>query len=359
MIGIFKKLLYPPRYLLMPAAGININDKCIRYLEFTKSHRETLVKSCGEIPLPENAIKEGEVLNKNILTKALLDIKGRISTHFINVSVSEEKSYIFDCSIPNIEDKDIRQAIEFKLEENVPYKADEVYFEYEIVKRPKIKSDEILVSVAVVPKKIINDYGDAMRSIGLFPVSFEVESKAIARSVIKNKNKNYLIININEDSSIFSICTGTIVRLTSVIPIGSSAVKNNLQKTGQELFDASGQIRDTIFSSNTSYDDDAFSAFLGFYSILKDELNKFIEFIATKSDAALPGKIDTIILCGQSASLPGFLNYIKQNSTIDVEFANIWSNVFDLDAKIPEMKFSNSLNFATASGLALLNIKNA
>ncbi len=361
MIGIFKKLLYPPRYLLMPAAGININDKCIRYLEFVKSHTGLSIQNYGEIALPENIIKEGEILNKNALTKILLDLKNKLSTTFINVSISEEKSYIFDCFVPHVEEKDIPQAIEFKLEENVPYKADEVYFEYELIKKPKIANEEILLSVAVVPKKIIDDYGEIMKSIGLSPVSFEVESRAIARSVIKDKSKNYLIININEDSSIFSLCTGNIVRLTSVMPIGSSVIKNNLLKIGKDLFDKDGRIIDEIFLSKTSYDDDTFSAFLGFYSILKDELNTFIEFTASKSNARnfLPEKIHKIILCGQSTFLPGFLNYMRQNSSTDVELANVWSNIFDLNQNVPEMKFSNSLDFATASGLALLNIHNA
>ncbi len=350
-----KKIFLPPKYLLMKPAGVNINDRSIRYAEFSSKKDKKILKNFGEIIISEGVLSEGEILNKNLFTKILLDVKKELSTTFIKVSISEEKTYIFDCLIPNVDDKDIAQAIEFKLEENVPYKSSEVYFEYEIVRKPKISADEILLSVAVVPKKIIDDYIEIMQSIGLFPVAFEVESKAIAKSVIKEKSKNHLIININEDSSIFSICTGKIVRLTSVLAIGSSAVKNNLLKIDPSFFKENGEFTDKAFISDTSYSNDIFSALLSFYSIIKDDLNKFIEFIHAKSgsESTLPNKIDTIILCGESAYLPGFLNYIKQNTNIDVELANVWTNIFDINTNVPQISFRESLDFATATGLTI------
>jgi Tfp pilus assembly PilM family ATPase len=271
----------------------------------------------------------------------------------INVSISEEKSYVFDCLIPNVDDKDIRQAIEFKLEENVPYKADEVSYEYDVIKKPKNSDGEILASVSVIPKKITESYAEALTSAGLFPISFEPESKMMMRSVIKS-NRNVLILTINDSSTIFSIVSNKMVRLTAVVPIGANTIKNNLIKIDGSI-SPDGKISEKIFNTKTSYEDESFASFLNVYSIWKDEIEKFIVYLQSKSNASnmLPDTISKIILAGRSAALPGLANYIMQNLDIEVELANVWSNAFDLDTNIPSLKFTDSLDYATAIGLAL------
>ena len=91
-----KKLLRPPRYLSMKAAGIDISDRFVRYIEFVEKKGRSFGRNFGEVPLPANTFKEGEILNKNALVKVLSDIKKKISSNFVKLSIPEEKTYIFD-----------------------------------------------------------------------------------------------------------------------------------------------------------------------------------------------------------------------------------------------------------------------
>jgi Tfp pilus assembly PilM family ATPase len=46
----------------------------------------------------------------------------------------EEKAYLFTTSIPKVAQKDIRSAIEFKMEENVPIPASDLVFDFLVCK---------------------------------------------------------------------------------------------------------------------------------------------------------------------------------------------------------------------------------
>ncbi len=144
------------------------------------------------------------------------------------------------------------------------------------------------------------------------------------------------------------------MRLTSVFPIGANNLKNNLQKV-QDSYILDGKISEKIFLTQANYDDDSFASFINVYSILKDEIADFMKFLSSKSTESnmLPSAVTKIILCGRCSALPGFMNYIKQNVDIEIVMANVWSNAFSLEYKLPEMKFIDSLDYATAIGLAL------
>ena len=151
-----KKLFYPPDYLSLPAAGIEICNKSIKYIELFNKNGAYSIKNFGEVLLLPNTVKDGDILNKNALIKALVEVKKNISSDFVKVSIPEEKTYVFDTRIPKEIDSDIRNVLEFKIEENVPLKLEEVFFDYEIVNDNNSPKDKVL-NVSVIPQKVIFD----------------------------------------------------------------------------------------------------------------------------------------------------------------------------------------------------------
>ena len=115
----------PPSYLEMSAAGLDISDQAIRFMEFAKSKDGLIPTLFGEEKLPQGVIVSGEINKKDELIKILSSIKRKYRLNFVKVSLPEEKAYFFKTEIPKVENSEIRQTIEFRLEENVPVRADE------------------------------------------------------------------------------------------------------------------------------------------------------------------------------------------------------------------------------------------
>ena len=353
--GFIKKLLRPPRYLSMKAAGINISDRFVRYIEFIEKKGHLSIKNFGEIPLPANTMKEGEILNANALVKALSEVRTKITSDFVKISVPEEKTYVFDTEVPLVKGSSIRESIAFKLEENVPLKIDEVFFEYDMVKKEEESgTHNAIFSISVIPKKVIEDFTAVSIRAGLTNIGFEIESRMVARSVIaRDDRRNLLVIHIKEDSTLLSLVASGVVRFTSTVAIGESSMKENLAKAAPVL--SSGKIPDTFFYPHAT-DNDPSDSLINIFSAIRDEIEKFNDYLSSTSEKKgipLPQSVDEIIISGRSAALSGLIRHVSQGIEAPVTLANVWTNVFDINDELPRLTFVDSLDFPVAIGLAL------
>jgi type IV pilus assembly protein PilM len=353
--NIFKNIFTPPTSVGLPFAGLNIGNRKIKFIQIADSSEGSIVENHGEIDIPSNIFKDGEILNKPELVKYLSSIKGKLKTNFVKVSIPEEKTYVFNIYVPQLKDDEIRQAIEFKIEENVPLKVDEVSFEYKIIKKPNSKKEDLLIDVFVVPKKVIDDYSDVLYQSGLLPISFEIESLSAAKSVVPDsENNSVLIVNIKDNSTVLSVYSNKVVWFTTTIPLGNFEIEGSLMKTGK-IKDNDFDTFIKKFINDGSYDIDFYYSLLNIFSIIKDEVEKVNEYWSThikNSDLRLTG-IKKIILCGKNSALPGFVNHVNQNLGLDTSLANVWCNVFSTDNFIPNISFIDSLDLAVVVGLSI------
>lgn len=356
----FKKIFYPPNYLFLPAVGLEICNGSIKYIEFNHKNGLFSVKKFGQTFLLADTIKGGSVLNKNNLVKALGEMKSKISSDFVKVSIPEEKTYIFDVKLPKEAKDNLREALEFKIEENVPLKLEDCFFEFEIIEE-KEASDHLVVNVYVVPRKVVLDYTESLIQAGIYPVAFEIESKVIANTLIPitDNKRNFIILEIKEDSTVLIAVVNGFVRRTSVVTIGENDIRKALLKSGlfsDELI--SGKYFENDFSFETIYSKESYPYLINIFSILKDETENFNEYVNTKILGNESDSSDKdIILCGRASLLPGLAKHINQNIKTRVTNANIFSNIPGVEGYTSKIKFNDSLDFATPVGLAISSYK--
>ena len=358
---ILKKIFRIPNYLSLPVAGLEICNRSIKYVEFSDDNGKPYIKNFGEFPLPINVVKDGNILNKDVLVKALVEVKKNLTCDFVKVAIPEEKTYIFDVLLPKEAKDNIRQALEFKIEENVPLKFDESVFEYEIVEKNYSLTD-MIVNVSVIPKRVLADYSEILDQSNLYPVSFEIESKMIASSTVdKGNNKNSIILDIKDDSSILVAVINDNVRLSASISIGENSIIETLNKI--ETFknkEVANDIFNNDFSFDSIYTKESYLSLINIVSIFKDEVEKFNQYILNKFPNIRSSKqavVDRIVVCGRSASLPGLTKHINQNLKTEITLANTLMNVCDVDDCTSNIKFQEALNYATTIGLIVASQK--
>lgn len=356
---LFRSLSTLPRYLDMPATGLDISGQAIRFIEFSKNKNQLIPIIFGEKKLPQGLIVSGEIIKKNELVSILSSLKEKYSMKFVKVSLPEEKAYFFKTEIPKVYGKEIRQSIEFKLEENIPLRADESLFEYIIINKSNEKKDHWDVGVSAVPNLVAESYSEALNDSGLIPIAFEVESKAMARSVIKDdEGLSVMVINIKEDATVIAMVRGGTTRFTSVIAIGGNLITEALCKNFSISFQGAEKMKEEKLFVESKESVAIFFSLIGIISELKDEISKFYTYWLEKNDpnGEYGGKISKIILCGKDSTIAGLKDYLSQSLKTRVEIGNVWINAFSTEDYLPEISFSESLNFATAIGLALPDV---
>jgi|SRR3989338_1955498 len=348
-----------PDFLKMPSVGIDISDGSVRYVEFVEKNGKKRLGKYGRIKLPKGTVIDGEIKDKIKLVNILKTVKQENKFNFVRISIIEKNSYIFKTSIPYKKDitrSEIRGALNFKIEENVPLSATDVFFDFDIL---EVKEGSIELIVSVLPKKIVDQFMEVFNAVGLTPLSFEVEAQAVVRSsVARGDRGTYMIVDFRSSRTSISIVSDGLVQMTSTIDIGGDDLISAIKKY-ENVSDAEAEkIKKEKGFKRISYDDGLFYAMMNTISILKDEINRYLVYWHSHHrneliDKDSRGKVSKIILCGENGALRSLDDYISLSLGLEVEKAMVWRNIFSLEEDIPDMDFFTSLEYSAAVGLAM------
>ena len=193
----------PPRFLEMPAVGIDISDFSVKFAELKKTNDGMVLRKYGGSKIPPGIVVSGSIVKANELRDILSSLKDKYELGLVRASLPEEKGYMFATRIPKMKDDDIKGALEFKLEENVPISPSEVIFDYDVVDTAdKSVGDLVDVVVSVFPRKEVQNYTRLLQDAGLTPLSLEIEAQATARAIVPHKDTGtYLVVDFGRSRS--------------------------------------------------------------------------------------------------------------------------------------------------------------
>ncbi|MEK7179849.1 MAG: pilus assembly protein PilM [Patescibacteria group bacterium] len=336
--------LFPvPKFLEMPAVGLSLSDDAVRFVEFEHKGNGLRLKRFGEKIIPPTVMHSGHIDDAQALIEALKEFKKQFGLNFIRTALPEEKGYLFQTEIPIINPKEVRESVEFKIEENVPLSLSEIVFDYRVV---NVRNDNnyLDVVVCVLPMKVATIYSDIFKAAGLTPLSLSIESQAITQAVIKQGDEGaVLIIHLNKATTGFYVVEKEVVHFSSTITRGSDSLFANLPPA----------LHDSLKKDEKGkkYIPQAFQPEAG--KVFSETAKKFISYWDSYKGNTEGKSVEKIIVCGDNAYNRDFLNFIEGGLGIGVQAGNIWTNAFSFDDYIPDISFENSSNFVEAAGLAL------
>lgn len=355
--GVFNQFFPPPRFLEMPAVGLDISDDAVSAIGLVRRENAFALEHFGRRILPKGSISGGHVDGMDAVVAALRELKDSLKLDFVNASLSEESAYLFKTRIPRVSRKEIRGVLEFKLEENVPIPANDAIFDYTVITQTGHDiGDHLDIGVTVLPKKVVATYTQLLDAAGLIPLSFEIEAQAISRAVIPKGNRDaHLVVNVGENKTGLFIVSDEVVHFTSTVGIGGAHITEAIAKHLSVSTREAAQIKNEHASFKDKQNVELFLAVTKALSILKDEIGKLSVYWNTHKDTAgeLGKKITKIILCGHDAGITGLADYIALSFENPVEVCNVWLNTFSFEHYIPPLHFDESLDYAAAVGLAL------
>lgn len=312
----FLKFFPTPKFLNPDFSGVSVSDTSIRFFQFEEKSSTLVIKKYLERSVPEGAIVSGYIHNVDQVVEVLKDIRKEIKTPYVRASLPEEKAYLFKIDIPLVRSNDIKENIEFKLEENVPLPPSTLAFDFAVVDPKDPKKDHFSVVVSAIPREVIDLYVQVFESSGFIPYSLEIESQAIARSLLtKMQRGTYVIVHCAPQKVGLYIVSHSIIHFTSTISIQAGEF-------------------DPVSIAN--------------------EVRRVITFWKTShvSDDTLSKDIDKVFVTGEGFT-EDFVSALGVSIKVDVSVGNVWINAFDIHKTVPEISFLDSVKYAPAIGLAL------
>jgi type IV pilus assembly protein PilM len=337
---------------------VDISDNSLKYVYFTPDplHHGTLrLKAWGDIDIPSDTLARGNVKNPTSLQKVLEEVKQKIPTPYVRVSLPEERAYLFETEIKrDTPFKEIRGQLEFRLEENVPLSPRDAFFDYDIITAPD-QSGPLRVSVTVYARDTILGYYDAVRAAGLIPLSFEVEAQAIARAALPRGDQGtHLIVDFGKTRTGVGIVYRGSLMYTSTIDIGGKELSSALRRQlGDRPESELTEIKNTQGLVRQMQDTSAYDALITTMSAIKDEIAMRMHYWDTHAADLPDSRIVSMVLCGGSCNLKGLPGYFSETLGLPTKRALVWQNAFSLEQFVPPIGRRYSYGYATAIGLAL------
>ncbi|MCX6716545.1 MAG: pilus assembly protein PilM [Candidatus Taylorbacteria bacterium] len=323
----FAKFFPAPQFLKVAWVGIDMSDESLRLVELVNSPAGLRLGHFAEKELERGIMKSGQILDKAKLIAVLKELRKLSPTPNINASLPEEKSYLFTADVADGTEEEIRQNIEYILEENVPIPPSETLFEFDIIKRYEHET-KVSVSVTATPAKIVEEYTEVFNSSGFTPYSMEVEGRPLARALLprgeeRGKGGTSVIINYNDQNAGIFLVSGGIIWYTSTLSFELKDIPDDFNKEG----------------------------LVDIHSYIKKEIEKVFAYWHSKDSGQK--KIDSLVLSGKNATDEKFINILRGGFSANVEVADVWSNVGGEHKGVPVIDYSESVRFTVAIGLAL------
>ena len=309
---LYTKEFFTRQILGISALGIDLHADAIAYTALKKSGRALVLGSHGRIPLPDSTYEGGVIRDKMKLIGALKRIRTHSRMRYVRASIPEEHVYVIDMTVPKTEKKKVLDRIKTKLAEILPVFFNDILINYEILSEDQ---ESFHLNVAIAKKPFVDEYLDALKTAGFSVVSLEFRSAAIADAIVgKNDTIPKLIVSLEQNKlSVFAITDGFIM---------------------------------AGYVSMINADRD--------FHLIKEKIDRaYIEWQSVERGR----QIDTVILTGVRANEYGLADYLSIGLKMRVEIANVWTNVNSFDAYIPEITQEESLGYAGAIGLALVDFE--
>lgn len=348
-----------PNYLRMPAVGLDISDRSLKYLSLRRARKKISIESFGNKPMNPGLIESGQIKQQEEFIRFLKDCRKEFKSRFLFVSIPEEKTFIGDIRLPIMEEKNIRGSLEMQLEEYIPLPAKEAIFDYEILEAVSGQKGEkkyLDISFAAAPSKIIASYRDALKEAGFIPLVFETEPHALIRALVRPEEKSsQMIIDFGRTRATFIISCGRKICLTSTIKVSGETLDTAVSRALSVSPEEGEKIKREQGLLDSEKNGKVFSALLSVVSVIKNEAGKHIDYWQGHvAEAGSPeNRVEKIILAGGDANLKGLAEYLSQELGIPAELGNPWVNIFSFEERVPEIERRESLMYAIAIGLAL------
>ena len=304
--------LFPvPEFMLMGTTGISINTDAVRIVEAGRGRKSGGVEvvNLETLPIPSGTIVNGSIQDPNSLGEVLKKVVKKNGA-YMHATLPDEKGYIFTSVIDKVPFEGLRDAVAFIIEENVPLTLDKSIFDFEIIGETEGKS-EIKVAVSVVSYEVVSTYTEALKSAGITPLSFTLESQAVSRALIPNGDNRALLV-----------------------------IYEGVDKTGLYI------VQDGVVQfSTTALSDDN----------VQSEAHRALSFWNSRLDkhGNLEKKVEEVIISGAKARDENFCKGVTAEFGIPCTTGDVWKNVSSPDLHKSNMHINDSFAYAPALGLAL------
>lgn len=348
--------LAPPRFLAMPAAGIDISTSGIKTAVLAERIGGLELIEYGEQLLPLGAITGGEITDPVMVAKAIGEVAHAHHIKFANIALSESRSYLFEARLEGdhrtASSVELRALTEQHIDEYIPLPPTEVAFDV----TPVIVTETNMTVAGVgYARRVIEESLATLDEAGIVTRAIESETFSMARALMpRTSRETVLIIDIGKTTTKLMVVTGQTPRFATTLDIGGDALTQAVMKHFGVTEEEAKHVKAEKGLVSGTEQDEYVATMLITVSAIREEILRRLEYWQGRAQAGTDHEpVERVILTGGNATVRGLPEYLETALKLPVVLGDVFTNLASRDVWLPPLDYMESLAYATAIGLAL------
>ncbi len=337
--------------------GIDISTAAVKLLELSRVAARYRVECFSVAPLPQDAVIDKNIANVDVIAEAIKVALKQSGSKLKQASVAVTGSAVMTKGITmpaSLSDAEMEEQIMVEADQYVPYSLDEVNLDFEVQGVNENNPQLVDVLLAASRKENVDDRVEALSKAGLKAKIVDVEAFAMenAFSLLAHQfndsveGKTIAIADIGATMATLNVLHNSRTIYTREQGFGGKQLTEEIQRRYGLSYEEAG-----LAKRHGGLPDNYITDVLDpFKRAMVQQIQRSLQFFVSSS--ANRG-IDSMILAGGCASMPGIEKMVEQSLGVPVYIANPFVSM-SLSNKVKPQALSNDAPaMMIACGLAL------
>ena len=358
--------------------GIHLEQSSISAVQVKPGKQHNVLTHAAIRGLPEGLVFEGEVVDGDALAQELKALwkEGGFGGKRVELGVANQKIVVRTMEFPQIDEKELRAAIEFQAQEHIPIPVDEAILDYKVLSSHAEEDGSIKQRILLVAaqREMVRQFVSVVKKAGLGIGGIDLQAFAMIRALAPKPSfldqgapaeatsaEVVALVNMGSGITNLVIAANGVPQFTRVINLGVEALTQALVQhraiapeeaealriqigLAGEQPDPPGDLTPETLQEIHQVLDQACEPFA-------DELRRSIDYYHTQEHV---GEISRLVLTGDGALTRNIAYYLSQGLHLPVEIGNPLREVAENKTKLTEVQLEwMAPRLAIAIGLAL------
>ncbi len=328
--------------------GLDIGTTAVKAVQLKKSFGKEELISFGSAPIPAGMSQSDSDLDKKKIAEIIKKLVHSMHLVTKNVIVSLPGSTVFTTviNIPKMPIGELKKAIMYQAEQNIPLKMDEIKIDWQIIGDVPSKN-ELMVMIIAAPKAKTQKLVDITEAAGLELCAVETNSIAAARSLQTNE-KNYMIVDVGTYITEITVVQNGVVTLTRTVPVGGQVITRAIAQGLSMEEEQAEQFKMKFGVLKDKMEGQIYKTSKSILNTLQEEIGRSIKYFNNQTHE----NIQLLKLTGGGSRTLGIQDFLAGALGLNVVYGNPWALVVH-KPDVNNQLAGNALDFAVATGLAM------
>ncbi len=333
--------------------GLDIGSYSIKLIELARDGDRVGLVAAGSVPMPPKAMSSSISADTEAVAVAIRQLMKDTGTKTRSVTIALPESKVFTrvIEVPQLSQRELSSAIKWEAEQYIPLPLDQVNVDYTVLREAKdTGTNKMEVLLVAAPKSLVDRYLTIAELADLTTIGAETEIIATSRAVARSlpNVKTVMVVSLGAQTTDIAVLKGGVLAFTRSVGSGGQAITRAIAQSLDFSVSQAEEYKRTYGLAKDKLEGKIMLAAKPIMDTIVSEMKRSVVFFEEKYKDL---HVETILLTGGTARVPGMVVYLAEALNLEVQLANPWVGIAK-DARFNVLN-TEGPNFCVAVGLAL------